>query len=55
MCAVLVALGLAEDWVSADKLIKERRPFIRMNALQRNVLEEWSKDRLSPDKNRHKI
>ncbi|GFP97266.1 uncharacterized protein ynbd [Phtheirospermum japonicum] len=48
MCALLVALGLAEDWKSAEKMIKEKRPYIRMNALHRKALEEWSKDRLSP-------
>uniref|UniRef100_A0A803NVX5 Tyrosine specific protein phosphatases domain-containing protein n=1 Tax=Cannabis sativa TaxID=3483 RepID=A0A803NVX5_CANSA len=47
MCALLVALGVAEDWKSAEKLIKEKRPYIRMNALHRKSLEEWSKDRLS--------
>ncbi|KAL3646532.1 hypothetical protein CASFOL_011712 [Castilleja foliolosa] len=48
MCALLVVLGLAEDWKSAEKIIKEKRPYIRMNALHRKALEEWSKDRLSP-------
>ncbi|GER51216.1 dual specificity protein phosphataseDiacylglycerol kinase [Striga asiatica] len=47
MCALLVALGLAEDWKSAEKMVKEKRPSIRMNALHRKALEEWSKDRLS--------
>ncbi|KAL8551900.1 hypothetical protein ACS0TY_000807 [Phlomoides rotata] len=47
MCALLVALGLADDWKSAEKMIKEKRPCIRMNALHRKALEEWSKDRLS--------
>ncbi|KAH6756495.1 hypothetical protein C2S53_002246 [Perilla frutescens var. hirtella] len=50
MCALLVALGLAEDWKSAEKMIKEKRPYIRMNALHRMALEEWSKDRLSTPK-----
>lgn len=50
MCALLVALGLAEDWKSAEKIIKEKRPYIRMNALHRKALEEWSKDRLSTPK-----
>ncbi|KAG8380648.1 hypothetical protein BUALT_Bualt06G0037600 [Buddleja alternifolia] len=50
MCALLVALGLTEDWKSAEKLIKEKRPYIRLNALHRKALEEWSKDRLSPPK-----
>ncbi|KAM7267468.1 hypothetical protein ACFE04_009634 [Oxalis oulophora] len=46
-CALLVALGVAEDWKAAEKMIKEKRPYIRMNALHRKALEEWSKDRLS--------
>ncbi|KAL1557761.1 hypothetical protein AAHA92_08304 [Salvia divinorum] len=50
MCALLVALGLAEDWKTAEKIIKEKRPYIRMNALHRKALEEWSKDRLSTPK-----
>lgn len=50
MCALLVALGAAEDWKTAEKLIRERRPYIRMNALHRKALEEWSKHRLSPPK-----
>ncbi|XP_015876362.2 uncharacterized protein LOC107413027 [Ziziphus jujuba] len=50
MCALLVALGVVEDWKNAEKLIQERRPYIRMNALHRKALEEWSKHRLSPPK-----
>ncbi|PIN14869.1 Phosphoprotein phosphatase [Handroanthus impetiginosus] len=50
MCALLVALGLAEDWKNAEKMIKEKRPSIRLNAFHRGALEEWSKDRLSPPK-----
>lgn len=50
MCALLVALGVVEDWKDAERLIKEKRPYIRMNALHRKALEEWSKDRLSPPK-----
>ncbi|KAL0401493.1 UNVERIFIED_CONTAM: hypothetical protein Slati_4179200 [Sesamum latifolium] len=50
MCALLVALGLAEDWKNAEKLIKEKRPYIRLNGLHRKALEEWSKHRLSPPK-----
>lgn len=45
MCAVLVTLGVAEDWKAAEKLVKEKRPKIRMNALHRKLLEEWSKGR----------
>lgn len=47
MCALLVALGLAEDWKNAEKIIQERRPYIQMNALHRRALEDWSKHRLS--------
>ncbi|XP_042445909.1 uncharacterized protein YnbD-like isoform X1 [Zingiber officinale] len=47
-CAVLVALGLADDWKSAEKIIRGKRPFIMMNNLHRKNLEEWSKHRLSP-------
>ncbi|KAL5568607.1 hypothetical protein UlMin_025182 [Ulmus minor] len=48
MCALLVALGVVQDWKDAEKLIKEKRPYIRMNTLHRKALEEWSKHRLSP-------
>lgn len=47
MCALLVALGVAEDWKNAEKLIHEKRPYIRMNALHREALDEWSKHWLS--------
>ncbi|KAK7269693.1 hypothetical protein RIF29_22427 [Crotalaria pallida] len=50
MCALLVALGITEDWKNAEKLIKQKRPYIRMNALHRHALEEWSKHRLSAPK-----
>ncbi|KAJ3677960.1 hypothetical protein LUZ60_001763 [Juncus effusus] len=43
MCAVLVGLGLAGDWKEAEKMIKEKRPFIKMNNLHRKSLEDWSK------------
>ncbi|KAK8969928.1 hypothetical protein KSP40_PGU004299 [Platanthera guangdongensis] len=43
MCAVLVTLGVSEDWKAAEKLVKEKRPKIRMNLLHRKHLEEWSK------------
>lgn len=55
MCALLVALGVAEDWKHAEKLIRERRPYIRMNSLHRKALEEWSKHRLSPSKKRGEL
>ncbi|CAI8605178.1 unnamed protein product [Vicia faba] len=52
MCALLVALGITEDWKTAEKLIKQKRPYIRMNALHRKALEEWSTDRLSVPKSK---
>ncbi|XP_043701028.1 uncharacterized protein YnbD-like [Telopea speciosissima] len=51
MCALLVAIGVAEDWKNAEKIIRERRPYISMNALHRKSLEEWSKHRLLPKRN----
>ncbi|KAF2294939.1 hypothetical protein GH714_029130 [Hevea brasiliensis] len=47
MCALLVALGVVEDWKMAEKFIKEKRPYIQMNSLQHEALEEWSRHRLS--------
>lgn len=47
MCAIMVSLGLAEDWKEAEKMIKAKRPFIKMNSLHRKSLEEWSKHLLS--------
>nr|XP_019702475.1 uncharacterized protein LOC105034228 isoform X1 [Elaeis guineensis]XP_019702476.1 uncharacterized protein LOC105034228 isoform X1 [Elaeis guineensis] len=52
MCALLVALGLAEDWKSAEKMIREKRPFIHLNAFHRRSLEEWSKHRISSKRQR---
>ncbi|KAL7590784.1 hypothetical protein Lser_V15G36507 [Lactuca serriola] len=51
MCALLVGLGVVDDWKNGEKLIREKRPYIRMNALHRKALEEWSMNRLSPPKN----
>lgn len=52
MCALLVALGITEDWKGAEKLIRDKRPYIRMNSLHHTTLEEWSKHRLSsPNRN----
>ncbi|MQM14607.1 hypothetical protein Taro_047541 [Colocasia esculenta] len=51
MCALLVALGIAEDWKAAEKIVKEKRPCIQMNALHRKHLEEWSKHRISFKRN----
>lgn len=51
MCALLVTLGLAEDWKDAEKIIKKCRPSIRMNILQQRSLEEWSKTRFSTVRN----
>ncbi|XP_051140169.1 uncharacterized protein LOC127257748 [Andrographis paniculata] len=42
MCAVLVALELADDWKIAEKMIKEKRPCIYLNALHRAALKEWT-------------
>lgn len=50
MCALLVAVGAADDWKNAEKLIKQKRPYIRMNSLHRKALDEWSKHRLSTPK-----
>lgn len=47
MCALLVALGLAEDWKSAAKMIKEKRPSINLNGHHRRNLDEWSKNRIT--------
>ncbi|XP_047328041.1 uncharacterized protein YnbD-like [Impatiens glandulifera] len=52
MCALLVAMGLADDWKIAEMKIKEKRPYIRMNSLHRKALDEWSKHRLSSPKNK---
>ncbi|CAH1448850.1 unnamed protein product [Lactuca virosa] len=51
MCALLVGLGVVDDWKNGEKLIKEKQPYIRMSALHRKALEEWSMNRLSPQKN----
>lgn len=45
MCAILVTLGLAEDWKNAERVVREKRPLIRMNKNHRKNLEEWSKYR----------
>ncbi|XP_062207528.1 uncharacterized protein LOC133909213 isoform X2 [Phragmites australis] len=50
MCALLVALGLAEDWKAAEQMICEKRPSISMNTLHRKSLEEWSKHLLPSSK-----
>lgn len=55
MCALLVALGVAEDWKNAEKLMKQKRPYIRMNALHHKALDEWSKHRLSTLKPNQKL
>ncbi|XP_051226562.1 uncharacterized protein [Lolium perenne] len=47
MCALLVALGLADDWKAAEQMIRKKRPSISMNTLHRKSLEEWSKHLLS--------
>ncbi|XP_021761316.1 uncharacterized protein LOC110726167 [Chenopodium quinoa] len=53
MCALLVALGAVENWKDAEKMIQERRPYIRMNSLHRKALEEWAQHRLSPMKRKN--
>ncbi|XP_052199665.1 uncharacterized protein LOC127806420 [Diospyros lotus] len=50
MCALLVSLNVAEDWKNAEKIIREKRPYIRMNGLHHKALDEWSKHRLSTPK-----
>ncbi|KAJ6358107.1 hypothetical protein OIU78_005854 [Salix suchowensis] len=54
MSALLVALGVVEDWKKAEQFIRERRPCISMNSVHYNALEEWSKHRLSTPK-RNKV
>ena len=49
VCAVLVALGVAETWKDAENIVRERRK-IKMNALHRKTLEEWSKHRAAQKK-----
>ncbi|KAI4295063.1 hypothetical protein MLD38_040671 [Melastoma candidum] len=49
-CALLVVLDLADDWKQAEKMIREKRPYIHMNALHRQALEEWSRHRISSPK-----
>lgn len=52
MCALLVALGIVDDWKSAEKYIGESRAYIQMNSLHHKALEEWSNYRLSsPQRN----
>ncbi|KAK3136146.1 hypothetical protein QOZ80_5BG0428780 [Eleusine coracana subsp. coracana] len=49
MCAILVALGIAENWKDAENIIRERRK-IKMNALHRKNLEDWSKYQVAKKK-----
>lgn len=49
VCAILVALGVAETWKDAENIVRERRK-IKMNALHRKTLEEWSKHRAAQKK-----
>jgi protein-tyrosine phosphatase len=49
MCAILVALGIAQNWKDAENIIRERRK-IKMNALHRKNLEDWSKHRVAKKK-----
>ncbi|GMI72502.1 hypothetical protein HRI_000919500 [Hibiscus trionum] len=50
MCALLVDLGIVENWKAAEKYIRERRPYIKMNSLHHKALEEWSSSKLSSSK-----
>ncbi|CAN6438919.1 unnamed protein product [Victoria cruziana] len=47
LCALLVALGVSDHWKEAEKIVKKQRSSIRMNALHRKSLEEWTKCRNS--------
>lgn len=49
MCAILVALGIAENWKEAENIIRERRK-IKMNGVHRKTLDDWSKYRVSQKK-----
>jgi hypothetical protein len=49
MCATLVALGIAENWKDAESIIRERRK-IKINALHRKTLEDWSTHRVPQKK-----
>ncbi|TKW07857.1 hypothetical protein SEVIR_7G335200v4 [Setaria viridis] len=49
VCAILVALGVAETSKDVENIIRERRK-IKMNALHWKTLEEWSKHRVSQKK-----
>ncbi|XP_010523203.1 PREDICTED: uncharacterized protein LOC104801579 [Tarenaya hassleriana] len=51
-CALLVALEVVDDWKMAERYIKQKRPYIRMNALHRKALEEWSQNRVGYPKSR---
>ncbi|GMP22253.1 hypothetical protein CsSME_00000354 [Camellia sinensis var. sinensis] len=55
MCALLVALNVAEDWKNAEKLIRDKRPYIQMNSLHRKALDEWSMNRLSAPKREEEV
>ncbi|KAF2907906.1 hypothetical protein DAI22_12g135300 [Oryza sativa Japonica Group] len=51
-CAfVLVALGIAENWKDAENIIREKRK-IKMNAVHRKTLDDWSKYRASQKKDK---
>ncbi|KAH7415042.1 hypothetical protein KP509_14G024600 [Ceratopteris richardii] len=43
MCALLVALGVVDNWKAAIELIKDCRPKVHVNQIQQKVLEEWVK------------
>lgn len=43
LCALLLSLRVAGSWEDANKLIKDRRPRIRMNQLQLDSFKKWVK------------
>ncbi|XP_002986569.2 uncharacterized protein LOC9659329 [Selaginella moellendorffii] len=45
MCALLVALGVVDDWKEGESLIKRHRPKISVNSAHRKSLQEWQRAR----------
>lgn len=37
--AIIIALGIANDWKSAENMVQEKRPFINMNSLYEKTLK----------------
>ncbi|KAF3780502.1 Uncharacterized protein EJ110_NYTH36361 [Nymphaea thermarum] len=50
LCALLVALGVADNCKEAEKIVRKRRPSICLNSLHHGSLEEWSRCRISSQK-----